>query len=100
DYLYGRLLDAEPNEVPVLRDFLAPHKDALVEKLWAVAEKPEKGKESQRLRAASALAVYDPESERWAKVQDQVANDLVGVPAVFLATWRDSLRPVHDQLLA
>ena len=63
DYLYGRLLDAEPHEVPVIRDALAPHKDALLDKLWAVVEKPEKGKESQRLRAAAALAKYDPESE-------------------------------------
>ena len=67
DYLYGRLLDAEPHEVPVIRDALAPHKDDLLDKLWAVVETPEKGKESQRLRAAAALAKYDPESEKWAK---------------------------------
>ena len=69
DYLYGRLLDAEPHEVPVIRDALAPHKDDLLDKLWAVVEKPEKGKEPQRLRAAAALAKYDPESEKWAKCQ-------------------------------
>ena len=72
DYLYGRLLDAEPHEVPVIRDALAPHKDELLDKLWAVVEKPDKGKESQRLRAAAALAKYDPDSEKWAKVQDAV----------------------------
>src|SRR5262249_10915036 len=38
EYLYGQLLDAEPHEVPVLRDALAPHKDGLLEKLWAVVE--------------------------------------------------------------
>ena len=52
-----------------IRDALAPHKDALLDKLWAVALTPDKGKESQRLRAAAALAKYDPESERWAKVE-------------------------------
>ncbi len=31
DYLYGRLLDAEPHEVPVIRDALAPHKDELLD---------------------------------------------------------------------
>ena len=70
EYLYARLLDAEPNEVPVIRDALAPHKDELVERLWAVVEQPAKGHEQQRLRAACALAAYDPESQRWAKVQD------------------------------
>src|SRR5262249_17763565 len=64
DYLYGRLLDAQPQEVPVLRDFLDPHKDGLRERLWAVVEKSEKGTEGQRLRAAAALAKYDPQSER------------------------------------
>ena len=44
-YLLDRLLDAEPHEVPVIRDALAPHKDALLDKLWAVVEKPDKGKE-------------------------------------------------------
>ena len=62
DYLCGRLLDAGPHEVPVIRDALAPHKGSLLDKLWAVVEKPEKGQESQRLRAASALAKYDPDS--------------------------------------
>ena len=100
DYLYGRLLDAAPNEVPVIRDALAPHKDALLDKLWAVVEKPEKGHTSQRLRAASALAKYDPNPEKWAKVQRDVGNDLVNVPAVYLAAWMDALRPVRVHLLA
>jgi formylglycine-generating enzyme required for sulfatase activity len=99
DYLYGRLLDATPNEVPVIRDFLAPHKDSLLDKLWAVAEAPEKGKESQRLRSAAAMSMYDPEGERWDKVREAVANELVTVPAVYLALWMDSLRPVRGKLL-
>ena len=43
DYLYGRLLDAEPHEVPVIRDALAPHKDELLDKLWAVVENAGEG---------------------------------------------------------
>ena len=53
----------------------------------------EKGKESQRLRAAAALATYDPDSQRWAKVQEAVANDLVRVPAVYLAALAGVLPP-------
>ena len=37
EYLSKRLLTAVPNEVPVIRDALGPHKDILLEKLWAVA---------------------------------------------------------------
>jgi serine/threonine protein kinase/formylglycine-generating enzyme required for sulfatase activity len=98
-YLHGRLLDATPNEVPVIRDFMAAHKDSLLDKLWAVAKAPEQGKESQRLRAAAALAKYDPDSEWWAKVGVDVTDDLVTVPAVYLTVWMDSLRPVREKLL-
>src|SRR5205807_8742421 len=55
EYLYARLLKAEPHEVPVIRDALAAHKLELKDRLWAVVERPEKGKEQQRLRAAAAL---------------------------------------------
>src|SRR5262245_30900434 len=99
DYLYDRLLDAEPSAVPVLREALAPHKVGLVDKLWAVAEAPAKGKEKQRLRAAAALANYDPESAKWAKVQDAVGNALVKEPSVYVPVWMASLRPVRVQLL-
>jgi formylglycine-generating enzyme required for sulfatase activity len=99
EYLYERLLGAEPHEVRVLRDALAVHKEELVDRLWRVVETPPKGKESQRLRAAAALARYDPDSPQWERVQDQVANDLVGVPAVYLAEWLESLRPVEGKLL-
>jgi eukaryotic-like serine/threonine-protein kinase len=100
DYLYGRLLDAGRPEVAVIRDALAPHKDELIEKLWAVAANSEKGKDLQRLPAACALASYDPYSRRWADVREQVANDLVSVPAVYLATWMELLRPMRGQLQA
>ena len=43
-YLFDRLLDAQPHEVPVIREALAAHKDELLDKLWAEAEE-EKGQE-------------------------------------------------------
>ena len=98
NYLKDRLLDAKPGEVAVIRDALFPHKDQLVGELWTVVESPQKDKESQRLRAAAALANYDPESEKWAKVQEAVGNDLVVVPAVYLSVWMEALRPVRAKL--
>ena len=38
EYLYERLLDAEPQEVAVIRDALQPHKERLAERLWGVLE--------------------------------------------------------------
>ena len=68
DYLYGRLLDAKLSEVPVIRDALLPHKRNLIDKLWEVVERPQKGNDEWRLLAAAALATYDPGSPRWAQL--------------------------------
>lgn len=98
DYVYRRLLEAEPHEVGVLRDALEKHKEAVTEKLWTVAAQP--GASAQRLRAATALARYDPHSPRWADVQQTIADDVVRVPAVYLAAWMEGLRPVKRKLVA
>jgi serine/threonine protein kinase/formylglycine-generating enzyme required for sulfatase activity len=99
-YLKDRLLDAEAGEVAVLRDALLPHRDALVPALWSVVEAPPKGKESQRLRAAAALAKYDPQSEKWAKSSALVIHDLVRENPVYLLYWSETLRPARERLLA
>jgi formylglycine-generating enzyme required for sulfatase activity/predicted Ser/Thr protein kinase len=100
DYLCGRLLDAEPQQFPVLCETLAPQRADLVERLWAVAEHPGRGKEGQRLRAAAALARYDPEGQRWDGVSGKVVDDLVGVNSIHLGVWSQAFRPVRARLLA
>jgi formylglycine-generating enzyme required for sulfatase activity len=100
EYLYGRLIDAEPQEVPVIRDALAPYKSELVDRLWSVVERPEPGKERQRLRAGAALAKYDPGSTRWEAASRDVAEDLVAVNAVYLGLWSEAFRPIKGLLLS
>ena len=100
DYLYERLLDADHDDVDVLLEALGPHKDFLLDRLWLVVESPKKNWEHQRLRAAAALAMFDPDSQRWANVQEAVINDLVAVPAVYLGWWMNYLRPVREKLIA
>jgi serine/threonine protein kinase/formylglycine-generating enzyme required for sulfatase activity len=100
EYLYEQLLHAEPREVLLIRAALYRHKATLVDRLWAVSENSERSNGQQRLRAASALADYDTGNQRWANVQDAIANDLVGVQSVYLATWLEALRPVRGRLQA
>jgi formylglycine-generating enzyme required for sulfatase activity len=100
DFLFGRLLAADPGEVPVIRDALFPHKSELLDKLWAVVQTPGKGREPRRLRAAAALAKYDQGSEKWAQCSPMVVNDLVRENPVFLGQWSESFRPVRHHLLA
>ena len=99
-YLVERLLEASPHEVGVIRDALASYKDGLVETLWTVVDKPDQGKEAQRLRAGAALALYDPENERWEKASPLVVKNLVHENPVFLGQWSEAFRPVKNKLLA
>ena len=98
-YIVERLLDASPPEVSILRDALAPHKENLLPRLWDAAENSPHDQERQRLRAAAALATYDPSSPRWARVKEQVAGDLVAVNPLFLGKWVEAFRPVKAILL-
>ncbi len=98
EYLYGRLLDAEPQEVGVIVGGLSGYKGELTGRLWAVVDQPEKGHEGRRLRAAAALAAYDPDSQRWDGAAGPVVEQLVSVSPIFLADWMKALRPVREKL--
>jgi serine/threonine protein kinase/formylglycine-generating enzyme required for sulfatase activity len=103
DYLYTRLLAAHPHEVAVIRDSLEPHRAALSPKLWSVvkssAKSAEVGQESQRLRAAAALAKYDQDKAKWKEASSLVVKDLVPENPVYLGDWSEAFRPVKDSLL-
>lgn len=99
DYLKNRLLTATPNEVPVLRDALLGYKEKLINELWRILETPSKDKQTQTLQAASALALYDPDSKRWENVSSRLTNALVSVNPVCLGQWMQALRPVRASLL-
>jgi formylglycine-generating enzyme required for sulfatase activity len=96
-YLYERLLDAEPHEVPIIREALRDHLGELTERLWKVVEQPER--EGQRLRAACALAVYAPDDPRWAQAAGQVVEQLVTVNPAFLERWMTAMQGVRGKLL-
>jgi serine/threonine protein kinase/formylglycine-generating enzyme required for sulfatase activity len=108
DYLYGRLLDAEPKDVAVIRDFLQPYKGHLVETLWAVVEHPPTGHEGRPLRAACALAGYDvtdddANRQRWQAVSPVIADRLLAAvqqnPSRYDPLLK-LLRPVRDRLVS
>jgi serine/threonine protein kinase/formylglycine-generating enzyme required for sulfatase activity len=99
DYLYERLLSAEPNEVLIIRDFLAPFRKEMTDRLWAVLDQPAKTENGRRLRAACALARYDPESPHWDKICGSVVSQLVTQNPLHLGYWIDSFRPIRQKLL-
>ena len=100
DYLYGRLLDAEPHEVPVIRDALAPHKDDLLDKLWAVVEKPEKGQGIATAAGGRGVGEVRPgKSRSGAKCRRPLVNDLVTGKLRCIWAGGLSFRPVQEKLL-
>ncbi len=103
EYLYGRLLNAEPQEVAVIRDALAPHKDQLIERLWGVLGDTQ-ANPKQRFGAACVLATYDDESrKRWAPVSPFVTDRLLAAvqqnPSRFTPLL-GMLHPIRDTLIA
>jgi serine/threonine protein kinase/formylglycine-generating enzyme required for sulfatase activity/tetratricopeptide (TPR) repeat protein len=99
DYLFNRLSNAAPGELPVLRDALKPHRAILSARLWTVLESAKPG-DASLLPCASALASYDPDDTKWEAEGDKVARALVSVDAIFLGLWIEALRPVRDKLTA
>jgi formylglycine-generating enzyme required for sulfatase activity len=99
NYLTDRLLGAAPADITIIREALLPHQDELREKLWAVVEAPEGGKEGQRLHAAAALAKYGPQSLKWEQCGALVVNDLVQENPLYLLYWSEAFAPVKPWLL-
>ena len=50
------------------------------------------------LPSASALALLDPQNDRWKQASLAVSDALVGVNATFLGAWTDLLQPVRSTL--
>jgi formylglycine-generating enzyme required for sulfatase activity len=100
DYLYGRLLEAQAQEVTAIRQALWTHQVELGERLWGILEDP-RADLDQRFRAACALAAYTPADPRWEreKVCEGVAARLVVQNAFVLGKWAEALRPVRKSLL-
>ena len=96
--LYDWMVETEVPEVAtVISQSLEPHSKSLKEDLWTAVEQARPG--DKRIRpAASALARYEPENDRWVKVSDKVAQALVSVNSVHLGPWMDALRPVKVKL--
>ncbi|MDQ2924274.1 MAG: bifunctional serine/threonine-protein kinase/formylglycine-generating enzyme family protein, partial [Acidobacteriota bacterium] len=99
DYLYEQLLRAEAARFPVLRDALVDHQAAITQRLWTVLAGRESDPEQQRLRAAGALAKYDPDNAKWTEAAPEVANQLVTLNPVFVGQWQEALRGAAETLV-
>jgi formylglycine-generating enzyme required for sulfatase activity len=84
-------------EVLLARTALAEHKEELTERLWAKTEN--EAAPAVRLRAAAALAVYDPDNPRWAKVGKDAVGWLFAENPFYQGQWAAALKPAKAALI-
>lgn len=94
--LSDAMLQVDVREFMVLREELFSEKDQLIAGLWLKLEDSNQNDEL-RLRAAAALALYDPDSTRWGKVSTSVVSQLLS-DKLALPAWSRALRPVRTHL--
>jgi formylglycine-generating enzyme required for sulfatase activity len=87
-----------PEPVKAMRALLQEHAPDSFARFWTVVM-GDKAEESQRLRAASVLALSDSADPRWGKVGDEVVGWLAGEPIVALPEWAELLAPVRSQIV-
>ena len=97
DELRDRLLDADPSSLMVIRKFLEPYKGRLTGRYKAVLQDPRNDK-GDRVRAACALADFDPEDKLWTTWAPDVAVMLTTEDLFRALSWADLLEPVQEQL--
>ena len=104
EYLYDRLLNSGPIELPVIWKLLREYHEAPVDRLWKVLNdlniEPD-----QRFRAACALALVDAaaDTQRWDAVSrfvtDRLLASVLKNPSHY-PPLIETLRPVRDRLIA
>jgi len=100
-YLHDRLLKADPEQLLVIRQALQDHRQQDPEWLWEVLLDRKKRSESERLRAACALAAFEPNSPRWDdEVNSAVAGWLVVESPFVIDRWTTAFKPAREQLIA
>lgn len=98
DSLFGDMLLAPPQELIVIRGALRPYRASITDRLWSVLNDTNQTSDAQ-LRAACALADYEPDSSRWETVADQVVRQLMVENPIYIGDWAAALEPIGDRLL-
>jgi len=97
-YLEQRMLEAEADEMLLIRDYLVNHRGQLTQDLWTIADDP-KVDVNRRFRAIVALAAFDPDNRRWGSAGSQVVDRFLSANPLHLSLWTNALRPVRGALL-
>ncbi len=98
DYLQSQLLVAPPVDSIMIRNALKPRGQAFAPSLWQSAEATET-LPGKRLRAAAALAEFDPQNPRWRDIAKSTVEALLASDPFDWPVWIEGLRPAREHLL-
>jgi serine/threonine protein kinase len=96
-FLEGRIADAGPHTLRIIRDALAKNADELRPRLWDVVSDEEVAI-GHRFRAAAVLAAWDPDDERWAGNAGYLTRHLLSESPALVAAWVELFRPAERHL--
>lgn len=89
--------EADPPELAVIRDRLAPHAGALEGALWESARR-KSATPAEQLRYAALLAAFDGRDERWGALARPVAAALLALEQPDIDDLTELLRPAAPHL--
>jgi hypothetical protein len=97
EYLYRRMSQADPDQFAVIHQALARDREKYVNRMWDDLAASES--DAERLRIASALAVFAPEDARWMTEAPLVVETLASANPLALTPWLEYLRGVRGVLI-
>lgn len=97
--LMEAMLAESVEEVLEIRDALEPYARELTPDLWRRFD-DRQTEPGARLRAAAALAKFDPASKRWHDVAGPIVGELLEQKVSDLGDWLQAFLPVRQALLA
>ncbi len=92
------MLTADPEELTLIRDALRPFAPRLTADLWGLLSDPAVAR-ARRLRAAGALADYDPTNPGWRAIAPDLAATLGAEGPLTVAGWIDVLVNVRKAMV-
>ncbi|MBU6239527.1 MAG: SUMF1/EgtB/PvdO family nonheme iron enzyme, partial [Planctomycetes bacterium] len=94
------MLDYEPNDFLTVCELLRDASENLREPFAIILNDPEQSKD-HRLRAAAALAAYEPDGAEWKQtaIAQFAATEIAASNPIYLQAWRQAFQPVAARVL-
>jgi formylglycine-generating enzyme required for sulfatase activity/tRNA A-37 threonylcarbamoyl transferase component Bud32 len=96
--LSAGMLYADPQEMLLIRDALAPYSKQLAPELWRCADDARLNAEI-RLRALAALALFDADNPRWQQAGILAVGPMLSANPLHLGQWVRAFQPVRRFLI-